>query len=57
MCTNVKSTEQSERKMKKIRYEEDANCTNVISFPVSTWRFLEAEVTCPYYCHIPTDAV
>lgn len=57
MCTNVKSTEQSERKMKNIRSEEDANCTYVISFPVSVWRFLEAGVTCPYYCHIPTDAV
>lgn len=57
MCINVKSTKQNERKMKTIRSEEDTNCTNVISFPVSMWSFLGTGVTCPCYGHIPTDAV
>lgn len=55
MCINVKGTKQNERKMKTIRSEEGENCTNVISFPVS-W-FLGAGVTCPCYCHIPSDDV
>jgi len=36
MFMNFKSIKQNERKIKTIRSEEDVNCTNVISFIVST---------------------